>query len=135
PHFSGTNNWEIFKRHIDGDSVIFDQFERIRDTTLKMRHALIEGDLNQMALLLDEEWQTRKALSPGVSTAKIEQLIAVARDVGSLGAKVCGAGGGGCVIFIVAEGKKSAVKAALKAAGGQVLDFQIPAGGLDVRVI
>ena len=28
PHFSGTNNWEIFKQHIGGDSVIFERFER-----------------------------------------------------------------------------------------------------------
>jgi D-glycero-alpha-D-manno-heptose-7-phosphate kinase len=135
PHFSGTNNWEIFKRHIDGDAVIFEQFERIRDTTVKMRHALIEGDLNQMALLLDEEWQTRKELAPGVTTPKIEQLIAAAREAGSLGAKVCGAGGGGCVTFITAESKKSEVAAALTAAGGIVLDFKIPTTGLEVKEI
>jgi D-glycero-alpha-D-manno-heptose-7-phosphate kinase len=134
PHFSGINNWEIFKRHIDGDKVIFEQFEQIRDTTAKMRHALIEGDLNQMALLLDEEWQTRKELAPGVSTPKIEQLIEAAHEAGSIGAKVCGAGGGGCVVFITAEGRKSDVAAALEAAGGQVLDFKIPTDGLDVKV-
>jgi D-glycero-alpha-D-manno-heptose-7-phosphate kinase len=134
PHFSGTNNWEIFKRHIDGDPVIYAQFERIRDTTVKMRNALIEGDLNQMALLLDEEWRTRKELSPGVSTPKIEELIEVAGRAGSLGAKVCGAGGGGCVVFITAEGRKPEVAAAITAAGGQVLDFRIPAGGLEIRI-
>ena len=32
PRNSGTNNWEITKRHIDGDRHIFDCFERIRDT-------------------------------------------------------------------------------------------------------
>ena len=32
PRNSGTNNWEITKRHIDGDAHIYDCFERIRDT-------------------------------------------------------------------------------------------------------
>ena len=37
PRNSGTNNWEITKRHIDGDRHIFDCFERIRDTAAAMR--------------------------------------------------------------------------------------------------
>ncbi|MGH9200392.1 MAG: GHMP kinase, partial [Vicinamibacterales bacterium] len=40
PRNSGTNNWEITKRHIDGDRHIFDCFERIRDTAAAMRVAL-----------------------------------------------------------------------------------------------
>jgi D-glycero-alpha-D-manno-heptose-7-phosphate kinase len=40
PRNSGTNNWEITKRHIDGDPFIFDCFERIRDTASAMRDAL-----------------------------------------------------------------------------------------------
>ena len=37
PRHSGTNNWEITKRHIDGVRHIFDCFERIRDTAAAMR--------------------------------------------------------------------------------------------------
>ena len=40
PRNSGTNNWDITKRHIDGDQHIFDCFERIRDTAAAMREAL-----------------------------------------------------------------------------------------------
>jgi D-glycero-alpha-D-manno-heptose-7-phosphate kinase len=40
PRNSGTNNWEITKRHLDGDAHIFDCFERIRDTAAEMRQAL-----------------------------------------------------------------------------------------------
>ena len=34
PRHSGTNNWEIIKRHLDGDRHVFDCFERIRDTAV-----------------------------------------------------------------------------------------------------
>ena len=44
PRNSGTNNWDITKRHIDGDPHIFDCFERIRDTAAAMREALTRGD-------------------------------------------------------------------------------------------
>ena len=33
---SGINNWEVTKRHIDGDRSIFDHFERIRDVAASM---------------------------------------------------------------------------------------------------
>ena len=44
PRNSGTNNWEITKRHIDGDRHVFDCFERIRDTAAAMRDRLMRGD-------------------------------------------------------------------------------------------
>src|SRR5215510_3989345 len=41
PRNSGTNNWEITKKHIDGDTFVFDCFERIRDTAVKLREAML----------------------------------------------------------------------------------------------
>lgn len=134
PHFSGTNNWEIFKKHIDGDRRIYKQFDHITDISSRMEEAIEAADLDWVASLLDEEWRTRKELSPGVSTPRIERLIEVAGSAGSLGAKVCGAGGGGCVTFITAEGRKFELIEALRAEGAEVLDCRPQAEGLDVRV-
>ena len=44
PRNSGTNNWEITKKHLDGDRHVFDCFERIRDTAASMRDRLTRGD-------------------------------------------------------------------------------------------
>ena len=46
---------------------------------------------------ITDEWENRKRLAPGVSTPVIDDLIARARRAGATGAKVCGAGGGGCL--------------------------------------
>ena len=48
PRNSGTNNWEIMKRHIDGDRQVFDCFERIRDTAVAMRRALERADWDEV---------------------------------------------------------------------------------------
>ena len=45
-----------------------------------------------------------------VSTERLEDLCAAARDAGALGAKLTGAGGGGCVIAL-APGHEDAVLA------------------------
>ena len=132
PRNSGTNNWDITKRHIDGDQHVFDCFERIRDTAATMREALISGDWTATAAALATEWENRKRLAPGVTTPAIEALIARASAAGAKAAKVCGAGGGGCLFCLVEPDDATAVKEALAVGGANLLDFRIETTGLDV---
>src|SRR6185436_9374477 len=117
PRNSGTNNWEITKRHIDGDAEIFDCFERIRDTAAAMRRALLGGDWDEVGRQIDREWDNRKQLAPGVTTGTIDDVIARAKRAGATAAKVCGAGGGGCVVCYGPPEARDAVAAALTAGG------------------
>jgi D-glycero-alpha-D-manno-heptose-7-phosphate kinase len=130
PHNSGTNNWEITKKHIDGDHFIFDCFERIRDTADKMRRALVGGDWAAVGDALNDEWDNRKRLAPGVSTPLIDDLIARARMSGAVAAKVCGAGGGGCLFCFGPPNRQAEIRDALAAGGARVLDFHIERSGL-----
>src|SRR5206468_3479348 len=82
PRHSGTNNWEITKRHIDGDRHIFDCFERIRDTASAMRRALERGDWDEVGRQIGIEWDNRRRLAPGVTTTAIDDLIARADAAG-----------------------------------------------------
>lgn len=129
---SGINNWDIFKRHIDGDRVVHGLFERIRDAAVATRDALTRGDWTEVGRQIALEWETRKQLAPGVTTAAIDALIAAARTAGATAAKVCGAGGGGCLFCYTEPATKPAVAAALAAAGARVLDFSIDREGLRV---
>ena len=130
PRNSGTNNWEITKKHIDGDRHIFDCFERIRDTAATMREALGRGDWDGVSAAIAEEWQNRKRLAPGVTTPAIEQLIARATDAGATAAKVCGAGGGGCMFCFGLPERRTEIAEALAAGGARVLDFTFEQHGL-----
>jgi D-glycero-alpha-D-manno-heptose-7-phosphate kinase len=130
PRNSGTNNWEIYKRHIDGDRHIFDCFERIRDTAMAMREALLRGDWTVVGHQIAAEWENRKRLAPGVTTPAIEELIARARMAGAAAAKVCGAGGGGCLFCFAEPHQLAGVRRALAAGGARVLDYRIETEGL-----
>jgi D-glycero-alpha-D-manno-heptose-7-phosphate kinase len=132
PRHSGTNNWEITKRHIDGDRHIFDCFERIRDTAVAMRTALERGDWDAVGRLIATEWQNRKRLAPGVTTAAIDDLIARATAAGATAAKVCGAGGGGCLFCYGPPQVRSAVADALIRGGARVLDYHIETEGVRI---
>lgn len=133
PRNSGTNNWDIMKRHLDGDRHVFDCFERIRDTAAAMRAALERGDWDGTGRHLAEEWSNRKRLAPGVSTPQIDDLIARAIAAGATAAKVCGAGGGGCLFCLTPPEKANAVRDALAAGGARLLDFRIETDGLRVH--
>jgi D-glycero-alpha-D-manno-heptose-7-phosphate kinase len=130
PRNSGTNNWDITKRHIDGDRHIFDCFERIRDTALEMRAALTRGDWDQVGRQIAIEWDNRKRLAPGVTTPVIEALIARATSAGATAAKVCGAGGGGCLFCYGPPDARAAIANALAEGGARLLDYSIDTEGL-----
>jgi D-glycero-alpha-D-manno-heptose-7-phosphate kinase len=97
-----------------------------------MREALIRGDWTATAEALATEWENRKRLAPGVTTPAIEALIARASAAGAKAAKVCGAGGGGCLFCLAEPDDVTAVKEALAVGGANVLDFHIETSGLDV---
>ena len=133
PRQSGINNWEVFKAHIDGDVRVFQNFERITEIARGMHAELKAKDWNGVARLLREEWKLRKTNAPGISTPLIDHLIEVSEKNGGLAAKVCGAGGGGCVVFMVKPEAKSRVEAAIGKAGGTVLPFRVEKRGVTVK--
>jgi D-glycero-alpha-D-manno-heptose-7-phosphate kinase len=130
PRNSGTNNWEITKKHIDGDRHVFDCFERIRDTASAMRERMMRGDWDGVGAAVAEEWENRKRLAPGVTTPAIEALIGREIAAGANAAKVCGAGGGGCLFCYGPPSKRAAIAEALAAGGARLLDFTIERDGL-----
>ena len=134
PRLSGTNNWEIFKRHIDGDPELFQLFDRIRDSAIRMRASLLENDWEKIATSMRQAHPNRKQLAPNITTPQMDTLIQKALASGAEAAKVCGAGGGGCIAFLCSGSKKSQVEDALAAeAGVEVLKWNVSGEGLMVR--
>ena len=134
PRNSGINNWEVMKGHIDGDRAIHRSFDRIAAIACAMRGALERLDWNETGRLLREEWSNRKRNAPGISTPLIDHLISSARRAGCTGAKACGAGGGGCVVFLVEPDAKERVSRIVEQAGAQVLPAKVAPRGVSVKV-
>jgi D-glycero-alpha-D-manno-heptose-7-phosphate kinase len=65
-----------------------------------------------------------------VTTADVDRLFAVAETHGALGGKACGAGGGGCLLFLAAPEAERELRRALGAAGAQIIDFNLDHAGL-----
>lgn len=132
-HFSGTNNWQLYKRHIDGKKKVVQGFDRIAANAVEMEKALESGNLEAAGAALAQEWKNRKALIEGISTPEIDAAIEAATKAGAWGGKVCGAGGGGCIVFLTPRETRDAVRRALAAMPGRVLDAVPVAHGLTVE--
>lgn len=134
PRMSGINNWDIFKRHVDGDPDLFEIFERIRDAAEQMRDALLAGDWIAVGEIMRRAYPNRKRLAPNITTPYMDKLVEKALANGAEAAKVCGAGGGGCIAFLCNEGRRQDVERALSAeAGAEVLNWKVAREGLVVN--
>lgn len=135
PRQSGINNWEVFKAHIDGDKKVVRNFEEISQIAQAMHKAMVRSDWDEVAGLLHREWKLRRANYKGITTPLIDKLMSVAQRHGGRAAKVCGAGGGGCVVFMVHEEARDSVAAALQKAGSHLLPFHVSAEGVVVSAM
>ena len=134
PRHSGINNWDIFKRHLDGDRELFAIFEKIRDAAVQMRAALLAGDWNAVAETMRAAYPNRKRLAPGITTPQMDLLVEKALANGAEAAKICGAGGGGCIAFLCDPKRKPDVERALAAEeGAEILDWKVSREGLIVN--
>ena len=130
---SGINNWDITKRHIDGDTEVVRLFAAIAEVAIAMRRALVASDWPEVGRQMAREWELRKQLAPGVTTPLIDALVDLGCKAGAQAAKVCGAGGGGCLLFLVDPTDAQAVRRTVAEAGATVLEMEIDVNGLRVE--
>ena len=130
PRNSGINNWDITKKAVDGNRAVIRNLKSIRDCAVEMEQALSCGQMKSIARIFAREWKARKKLAPNISTPQMDHLINSAMRKGAMAGKVCGAGGGGCIAFIVPPANKQSIIAELTSNGGQVLPFHFVSRGL-----
>jgi D-glycero-alpha-D-manno-heptose-7-phosphate kinase len=134
PRNSGINNWEVTKAHIDGDTGVHKNFDKIAAIANGMRSAVERQDWKDVGRLVREEWTNRRKNAPGITTPLIDHLVEVTRKAGSTGAKVCGAGGGGCVLFLVEPDAKQKIVELIEREGAKVLNVTVAPRGVRVQV-
>ncbi len=130
---SGINNWDVMKRRIDGDAGVQRAFDGIIAAANSALQALRQGAFDDIDEALAEEWEHRRMLSQGITTPEIDEIIALGRTLGVRAAKVCGAGGGGCLILSVPEGRRQKIQDGLAERGVRVIDYRIVCDGVSFR--
>jgi D-glycero-alpha-D-manno-heptose-7-phosphate kinase len=134
PRKSAINNWNVFQKHINANAKVFHNLARISEVAQQLRGALESSDWSEAGRLMREEWSFRKKSLPTISTKTIDRIVEGSRRNGALAGKVCGAGGGGCVVLLIDPSARERVQAAVTEAGGQLLPMKIDRSGVQVNV-
>lgn len=127
---SGLANMDMLCRFLGDEGDTRDAMAAVAQAAMDLAEAMSCGDLDAAGKAMGREMAARRRLSPTVMTPVTERLFAAAMSAGALGAKVCGAGGGGCSVYWAPAGGHRQLAAALSAAGGQVLPFKVESCGL-----
>jgi D-glycero-alpha-D-manno-heptose-7-phosphate kinase len=119
-HHSGINNWQVIKQWLDGDERTRGALSRLAQISKLMKAALEENRVSDLPMIFQQEYEARTQLSDGFSSPEIRKLNEIAKSQGAI-AKICGAGGGGCVLIWCPDRQIEKVKQALAKTEFQIL--------------
>ena len=120
----------VMGAYSDGDAEVTEALGNLTAAASEMRTAIEAQDLRQMGEVMNFNWKNQKRLYAEMTTLKIEALIAAMSEVGILGVKASGAGGGGCIIVLAQPDREHLVVRAAEDLGGQVISFKFDTSGL-----
>ncbi len=129
---SGDTNDRMISAYKAGNATVCGALRTVKRVAGDIYRAFLAGDTEWFGELMLEEWAAREQLAPGVVTEQMQALKKTAIEAGAVGAKVCGAGGGGCLLFLAAPETESRVRRSLEAMDSHILDFSFDMGGLKV---
>ncbi len=122
---------EVSKKGEKYPQVIENVYGQIEKLVEQAKVALLNKDFQSLGELMNFNEGYLSTL--GVEGKKLADMIYGARNAGAYGAKLSGAGIGDCMIAIAPEDKTQAVKDAITAAGGKVIDVETNVEGVRVE--
>jgi D-glycero-alpha-D-manno-heptose-7-phosphate kinase len=116
---------------VSGRGATLDALHALKADAVRMKEFLLRGDFARFAGVMRETWEAKKRLADGISTARLEAVVAAAMQAGALAAKVSGAGGGGVLTFLVPPERRMEVVRALQQSEGRVLPCHLTRAGAE----
>lgn len=121
-HYSGKSNKAAIDNLLKGKNT--QNLVALKKIANQMRDALLKEDLEKFAELMNQETEQRKKLAASTLSPEIKKIIDTGLKNGAKGAKICGSGGGGSILFL---GDKNTLK---KKFGSKVIDFKFDFEGV-----
>ena len=120
-HHSGINNFEVMIKAVQKDVKVCTALQKIKKIAQETAQACERGEYGRLPALFNQEYEARVHLADSFSSPEIEKLREVSLQAGAEAVKICGAGGGGCVLVWVPPDRRQEVVSACERNGFQVL--------------
>lgn len=108
-HHSGLNNFEVLKSAVQGDQKVLNALKQIKVIADDLKIAIENKNWEIIPDLFQKEFAARIQLTSAFTSPEIEKLAEICLAAGALAVKICGAGGGGCVLVWVPPDKRERV--------------------------
>jgi mevalonate kinase len=102
--------------------------QAVSDLSLAAAERLSEGDMKGLGTLLTLNHAVLRSV--GVSNRTLDEMVGLLGSLGSYGAKLTGAGGGGSVLAVAPEAKEKSIVSGLSARGFETFRAKIPVEGV-----
>jgi mevalonate kinase len=102
--------------------------EAVSKLSLEAAERLCDGDMKGLGNLLTLNHAILRSV--GVSNRTLDEMVGLLGSLGSYGAKLTGAGGGGSVLAVAPEAKEKSIVSRLSARGFETFRARIPVEGV-----
>jgi D-glycero-alpha-D-manno-heptose-7-phosphate kinase len=104
---------------------------QLKSDAVEMKQALLAGNIQQVAEVLNRSWKAKQRTSDLVSNSKVEEVFELGLKNGALAGKVSGAGGGGFLMFMTDPEQRYRLITALNEIGVSASPVQFTEGGVE----
>ncbi len=135
PHTSGDLVGKQVKDYIENKEKSRRSLDRLKKIAYEIRDSLISENFERFGELLSEDWQEKTKFNPMITTDYMRHLNKLMTKNGVIGGRICGAGGGGCLIWLLKPGKEKEIKPLLIDQPGEIINFKFVDSGLELLEI
>lgn len=132
PHTSGNMVKAQVKSYIENKNKSKKSLGKLKELAYQMRDSLLSENFEGLGKLLSEDLKNKTKFNPLLTTDYMKELNNLILKNGGIGGRVCGAGGGGCMIWLINPNNKEKIKKLLKKQQGKLIDFRFVEKGLEI---
>ncbi len=123
------------KHIIENKTKYIEATHKLKEQAIRMKEAILKGDIDQIGSVLDFGWQFKKQIASGITNHLIDSIYEEAIKSGATGGKVSGAGGGGFMFFYCPNNSRYKVIDSLRKFGGTSHRYEFTSAGLTTWTI
>ena len=102
---------------ISKNAAALDGLHQLKADAVQMKHALLTGNMDELAEILRHSWAAKKSTAKAISNSEIDELFTFALAHGAMAGKISGAGGGGFIMFLATPESRPGLVNALRGRG------------------
>lgn len=123
-HHSGINNFEVMKSAVVKDTKVMSALQGLKEVAAKAAEYCLSNDWKKLPDIFEQEYKLRIQLTERFSSPEIRQIKEISQKMGQSQIKICGAGGGGCVLVWTAPEVRPRIIKECQTQGFQILNSQ-----------